>query len=253
MGFLDSVLGPISSVGKAISGFSSAIGFLGGERRNDAQIDAANAQMGFQERMSSTAYQRAVQDMEAAGLNPMLAYSQGGASAPMGAMPQIENSVSSSFAASQAQAAIDATRAQIEKTNAETSNVQSQTAVNNAMIPKIEQDTRTSVSSALHLDAQAKNLLERLRVQMPEEVINTIARTLQSNASTNLLMEQKLTQRQMTELKGILAKLAALEVPKAKNLANAESTWFKENVSPYLQDLGRIVNSAGEASRLRVR
>lgn len=44
----------------------------------------ALANRNWQERMSNTAYQRAVEDMRKAGINPILAYANGGASTPGG-------------------------------------------------------------------------------------------------------------------------------------------------------------------------
>lgn len=58
-----------------------------------AKMTQAEAQRNrdFQKMMSDTAYQRAVKDMRAAGINPMLAYAQGGSSTPSGSMASYNN------------------------------------------------------------------------------------------------------------------------------------------------------------------
>lgn len=78
----------------AAAGIGALGSVIGGERANIATAKLAREQMAFQERMSSTAYQRAVADMRAAGINPMLAIRQGGATTPGGAMATMRDVIS---------------------------------------------------------------------------------------------------------------------------------------------------------------
>lgn len=58
---------------------------------NATNIKLAADNTAFQERMSNSAYQRAMADMGKAGLNPMLAFQQGGASSPAGSVAKAES------------------------------------------------------------------------------------------------------------------------------------------------------------------
>lgn len=61
-----------------------AAGLLGGIFQNNAAKSAANKQMRFQKETLQHQYQWGMEDMRKAGLNPMLAYKQGGAGSASG-------------------------------------------------------------------------------------------------------------------------------------------------------------------------
>lgn len=85
----------------------------------------AAANRAWQERMSSTAYQRATEDMKKAGINPILAAQQGGASTPGGAQGSIgQSSISAPSVGTQSASmpTISGTIANYSKTKAESWN-----------------------------------------------------------------------------------------------------------------------------------
>ncbi|UIB81477.1 DNA pilot protein [Flyfo microvirus Tbat2_160] len=132
---------------------------------NQFSAHQAQQQMDFQAEMSSTAYQRSMLDMKAAGLNPMLAFSQGGASSPGGAMgsvqaASVENEMSPAVAS-----AIDALR--LKK---EIRGVDSQIGLNDASakMQNAQADlAKTNAKAAEKSMQQTAKQIEALDAQMP--------------------------------------------------------------------------------------
>lgn len=127
MGLLSDVGGFLGSAGNIIGG---AIGAIGQNQTNQANAKQAQLNRDFEERMSSTSWQRGVADIKAAGLNPALAYDKGGASSPGGSTAQMTNTMAgaqtTAAAAADAfnqwrstSANVEATKANAEKSSAE--------------------------------------------------------------------------------------------------------------------------------------
>lgn len=141
MGFLSKLVKGVGKVVKKVTGvagsfidnplFTIGSNIVGSLWQNNEASAAAQKQMDFQRNMSNTSYQRATADMRAAGLNPALAYSQGGASTPMGAGYTPQN------------VAKDATSAGLAHTAqiAQLQNVAADTRNKDAMVDKIKADT----------------------------------------------------------------------------------------------------------------
>lgn len=86
-----STMGP-AALGAAADVFSGIASAYGQHQANKANKAMAREQMFFQERMSNSSYQRARADLEAAGLNPILALG-GQSSSPSGSSATVQDAI----------------------------------------------------------------------------------------------------------------------------------------------------------------
>ena len=224
------------SIGKTLSkslggivnpaGFSSNPDFLAfvpgigdamaADKQNAANIAGANTAMKFSERMSSTAYQRGMADMKAAGLNPMLAFSQGGASAPSGVTPTINAASKSGLGHAAISAGLGIQSAATAKQQADTQQAvgESSVALNKATAAKQVADTakatadtdrirtQTAIERRKQPRAEAQERLEKGAIDIVDKLINSIGSDAKSSKAARDLVKDPGSRRSPLEPTG---------------------------------------------------
>jgi hypothetical protein len=211
-----------------------ALGFIGQQQTNQKNWDIAQAanqasaeqaarQMDFQERMRKTQYQTAVEDMKASGLNPMLAYSQGGAGTPTGAMGSVstatmKNALGAGVTAYQQmsmnEADIDLKKATTVGTTASTLKTEADTIKTAADIGYILENTKLNQQTQRNLEEQLKKL--------QQEILNLRATEKYTSAATG--------------------KVGAETVNIKENIAPSVDPYWYRDIKKYVPTPSRVEN-----------
>lgn len=157
---------------------NAVVGWFGAEQQNRRAADAAEQAQNFSAAQFASRYQTTVSDMQKAGLNPMLAYSQGGGSPPSGVQAPVVNS---GAAASENYFRSKITSAQVANVEADTANKQASADLikgqaaqawasagqASANVPLIQANVDKTVQEIKNLETsndQAKALIDNLRL-----------------------------------------------------------------------------------------
>lgn len=215
-----------SVISAAGSFFGAKTAAQGQEKTNEENIMLNRENRDFQERMSNTEVQRHVQDLQAAGLNPMLAYSTSG-NTPNTTAAQVENPDQSYEGFGRGISSAAQVALQTAQLNANIENVRADTATKLANAKLLEQNTenaryQTAITANTASQVGVANQQQWYDLQQTRKQIENLI------ADTNI---KDLNQRQMQALMPLLIReqelqnqLRSLDIPEAE--VNAE--WYKK-------------------------
>lgn len=242
-------MGLFSGIGSFFGPVGSILGGIGDELlgRDDAE-NANSTAFAQQRQLRQTAYQDTTKDLQAAGLNPMLAYSNGATSAAAG--PPVLNKGLNSAQQTSAQSVAETQRATTENIKADTANkgaqadlwaaqaseLRSKIPVNETSALNTEQATRNLQNTHELISAQIKDTLESGKLKGQQQLTEQQRRNLMLAEEKLTTIDQQLRKGQInlteaqTRTQNVNAWLSELEIPMAMNQADyAKSDMGKKN------------------------
>lgn len=200
-----SVVGAVTGGGGFGSLLGAGLGFLGGERQNEANQNISSANNAMSIELANTQYQRRVKDLQKAGLNPMLAYmpgsggGSGGAAVPPLNTPRMENSADAA-----SRAGLNAMQTALLQSQIDTQRTQSDLNSANAVKALAERDetiarTPTHASHIALNQAQIRKIDPEIQYILSQSALSSVNYNKALTEIKQIITQGDLTKAQTQE------------------------------------------------------